>query len=122
MEKVRSPEPAETNLGDTEDFSELRAYFSGTADPRHRRILDALMERPHTREEIDRIAGASNGPQEIAEIRALGLDKTACLLTHLERVIDRDGIETRRGVYSLTKRGKQAVTDWRNRTGGNDGR
>jgi hypothetical protein len=117
MEKAHSPEVAETSLGDTENSSEVPAYFEGTTDPRHIRILDALIERPCTREEVDRIAGASNGPQEISELRALGLDKWRCLLMCREKVIDRDGFEVHRGIYWLTRRGKKAVADWLSRTG-----
>ncbi|CAJ4043310.1 Uncharacterised protein [Burkholderia pseudomallei] len=117
MEKAHSPEPAETSLDDTAECSKPRAHFEGTTDPRHIRILDALMARPCSREEVDRIAGASNGPHEISELRALGLDKFNCLPMRRERVIDRDGAEVHRGIYWLTERGKQAVIDWRNRTG-----
>ena len=53
--------------------------FEGTENPRYLRILAALLARARTREEIDRTAGASNGPAAIAELRALGLPKPAYL-------------------------------------------
>ncbi len=40
--------------------SKPAATFCGTDNPRYLRILAALLTRARTREEIDRIAGASN--------------------------------------------------------------
>ncbi len=85
--------------------------FSGTDNPRHLRVLAALLCRPRRREDIDRIAGCSNGPELIAELRRRGLGKN-----HLrcERIsfIDRDGKPCQPGVYSLTDHGKRLVRAW----------
>jgi hypothetical protein len=76
------------------------------------RLLAALLTRSRTREEIDRIAGASNGPDAIAEIRALGLPARDCLPCDRVPCFDRDGKEVRRGVYSLTPAGRRKVQVW----------
>ena len=48
--------------------------FNGTENPRHLRVIMALLVSPRTRETIDRVAGASNGPELMAELRRRGLD------------------------------------------------
>ena len=82
--------------------------FIGTANPRHLRALMALLTRPRPREELDRIAGCSNGPELVAELRRRGLElpcsKTPC--------IDRDGFEVKRGIYYLNDRDKVLVRAW----------
>jgi len=67
--------------------------------PRHRRLIVALLIGPLPRETADRVAGASNSPHYIQELREkFGLSITT------ERVekIDRDGLLTRPGVYHLS--------------------
>lgn len=87
--------------------------FVGTANPRHLRALAALLRRPMPREHLDRAAGASNGPDLIAELRRRGLD-VPC-----ERVPvpDRDGHEVRRGIYRLTARDRRMLAAWQRDTG-----
>lgn len=72
----------------------LRKYIT----PRHHRLIVALLIGPLPREAADRVAGASNSPNYIRELR----DKFH-LKIHTERVekIDRDGNSTRPGVYHL---------------------
>ncbi len=66
------------------------------------------MVRPRTREHVDAIAGASNGPELIAELRRRGLeipcDRVPCL--------DRDGKEVRQGVYSLIPKDRRLINKW----------
>ncbi|PFG11760.1 hypothetical protein [Marinobacter sp. LV10MA510-1] len=66
--------------------------------PRHRRLIVALLIGPLPRETGDRVAGASNSPHYIGELR----DKFH-LSIRTERVekIDRDGFVTRPGIYHL---------------------
>lgn len=82
--------------------------FTGTDNPRHLRVITALLVRSRPREEIDRIAGASNGPELVAELRRRGLElpcsKAPC--------IDRDGFEVKRGIYHLTDQDKRLVRAW----------
>jgi hypothetical protein len=67
--------------------AESKRHFAGTDNPRHLRIINALQVRPRPREDVDRISGASNGPELVAELRRRGLDipcnRTPC--------IDKDG-------------------------------
>jgi len=82
--------------------------FNGTENPRHLRVIMALLVSPRTRETIDRVAGASNGPELMAELRRRGLDapcsKTPC--------IDRDGYEVKRGIYHFTDKDKRLIRAW----------
>lgn len=92
--------------------------FSGTENPRYLRALHALQVRAIPREQLDRIAGCSNGPALIAELRDLGLGKDGLPCTMIPDR-DRDGFAIRRGVYSLSDAGRRAVNAWlRKRKGG----
>jgi hypothetical protein len=101
--------------------SSFPAVFLGTDNPRYLRILAALLTRARTREEIDRIAGASNGPDAIAEIRSLGLPKPECLPCQRTPCYDRDGMEVQRGIYWLTTTGRRRVQAWMRRRDANRG-
>ena len=87
------------------------AGFVGTDNPRHLRAIHALLRRPMPREQLDREAGASNGPALVAELRARGLelpcDRVPC--------IDRDGKEVKRGVYHFTQRDRICIARWQAR-------
>lgn len=66
--------------------------------PRHIRAMLALLAGEQTREQIDRAAGASNGPDVIARIRKrFGL----LIPCRSEIVKDRDGRKVERGTYLL---------------------
>lgn len=82
--------------------------FKGTDNPRKLRVIHALMARPRCREDIDHIAGCSNGPDLIAALRGLGL-KVPC---ERIRFLDRDGYECRPGVYSLTSKDRRLIWAW----------
>ncbi len=98
MEKGQLPIFAELTLADTKDSTAKPAgKFTGTDNPRHLRVINSLLVRPRKREEIDRIAGASNGPELIAELRRRGLH-TPCQRTP---GIDRDGCPINFGVYEF---------------------
>jgi hypothetical protein len=73
--------------------------------PREARALHELLRRPAPREVLDRVAGCSNGPALVAELRERGLT-LPCVRTP---TFDRDGKEVRRGVYSLTSADKRAA-------------
>lgn len=96
--------------------------FSGTDNPRHLRAIHALMTRPQRREHLDAIAGCSNSPELIAELRRRGLDAPC------QRVpdIDRDGRPIKRGVYHFVNSDRRKLNEWlRHRAagiaGGHDG-
>lgn len=92
---------------------EQREFY--TENPRHQRALALLLQRPAKREELDRAAGCSNGPELVAELRRRGLELPC------ERVdaIDRDGRHCKPGIYSLTSRDRRIIGGWlRRREGG----
>jgi hypothetical protein len=101
MEKCPTPTNGKPSADD-------KRKFTGTLNKRHLRTLAALLLRPRPREELDRVAGCSNGPELVAELRRRGLslpcEKTPC--------IDRDGFEVRRGIYYATEADKADVQAW----------
>jgi hypothetical protein len=82
--------------------------FIGTENPRYVRVLNSLELRAQSRKEIDRVAGASNGPQVVANLRALGLTIPCDMIP----AIDRDGYPTRFGVYSLDDADRAKISLW----------
>lgn len=75
----------------------VASYFH-TENPREIRIICALAGGARTREELDRIAGASNVPDAIATLREKGL----AIPCRREPVTDKDRETVFRGRYSLT--------------------
>lgn len=110
MDKGQSPLFAELTLGaDTQDSTaQAKRTFYGTDNPRHLRVIQSLMIRPRKREEIDTIAGASNGPELMAELRRRGL-RAKCQLTP---GIDRDGYPIKFGIYEFNDDDRRAVNAW----------
>ncbi len=87
-----------------------------TDNPREIRIIRALAVCPRTREELDRIAGASNVPDAIAAMRRRGLVIPSCR----EPVRDCDGEIVQRGRYHFSDEDKRRTRSiWE---GGDDGR
>lgn len=82
--------------------------FDGTENPRHLRVIHALMQRPLKREHVDNVAGCSNGPQLISDLRDKGLAIPCALINGL----DRDGRPCKFGVYSLTDRDRRRIKRW----------
>ena len=72
--------------------------FAGTDNPRHLRVIQALMTRPLPREQLDTVAGASNGPELVAELRRRGLE--------------RDLFDCYPGVYHFTITDRRRVIQW----------
>lgn len=112
-EMRKAPVPIIEAQGPFENLEQQRdsnrpAEFLGTDNPRHLRALHALRVSPRTRESLDRIAGCSNGPALVAELRRRGLeapcDKVSCM--------DRDGFEVKRGMYRLTDADRRKVRRW----------
>ena len=91
-----------------ESSAPSKRKFTGTDNPRHLRAITALLRRPIPREQLDSIAGASNSPELVAELRRRGLE-VPC-----ERIsfIDRDGQSCRPGVYSLTAADRRIFWQW----------
>jgi hypothetical protein len=84
------------------------AEFIGTENPRHLRVLQALLLGPRSRKQIDGIAGAANGPQLIASLRERGLT----LPCRMVPGIDRDGHAILYGVYALDDADRKKVRRW----------
>lgn len=113
-EKIIDYRGLSPNVFENEDIaknSPTLNNFIGTGNPRHLRALSALRVGPIPREQLDQIAGCSNGPALIAELRDLGLGKDGLLCTMVPRR-DRDGVTIRRGVYSLSVIGCRAIDAW----------
>lgn len=91
--------------GKNDDHTVLSKGFSGTDNPRHLRALHVLMIRPLLREELDRAAGCSNGPDIVCELRRRGLEIPCQRIA----VLDRDGEVCRPGVYRLTASDRRKV-------------
>lgn len=83
--------------------------FLGTHNKRHLRVLAVLLVRRLFREEMDKIAGCSNGPELVAELRRRGLEIPCEPVTRL----DKDGKPCRPGVYSLTDDDRLKIAKWR---------
>lgn len=98
--------------------STARAAFCGTDNPRHLRVIQAVTVRPVPREELDRVAGCSNGPALVADLRDLGLEMP-CTRT---RKLDRDLFPTWPGVYHLTERDRRKLNEWKRRRAAERGR
>ena len=79
-----------------------------TSNPRHLRVLAALMRRSMRREHIDREAGCSNGPDLVAELRRRGLEIPCVRID----AFDSDGFSCRPGVYHLTSRDRRKLAAW----------
>jgi hypothetical protein len=103
---VKTPAATEITTSACQNSS---VKFTGTDNPRHLRVLAVLMRRPVPRHELDNIAGCSNGPELVAELRRRGLP------IDCERVeaIDRDGRPCRPGVYSLPSKGRRLFWAWK---------
>lgn len=101
--------PQQLELFDTEPAGE----FYGTNNPRHLRVIEYLLRAGWImREQLDRIAGCSNGPDLMAQLDRRGL-KWECVLINAK---DRDGRACRPGMYRLTATGRKQLEEWQART------
>nr|WP_314899148.1 hypothetical protein [uncultured Deefgea sp.] len=83
--------------------------FMGTTNPRHVRVLKMfLKEKKLTREEVDKIARASNGPDLIADLRQLGLELPCRRFSRR----DFDGRFCRPGRYEATDNDIKLLEAW----------
>lgn len=76
--------------------------------PRHRRALLALLTAPVTREDMDRVVGASNGPDEVMRMRRrFGL----VIPCERQQGFDRDRHRVEFGVYRLAPTDRQRAAE-----------
>lgn len=117
--KNARPRTAEASALDTRNITAEKVrkdQFTGTNNPRDLRIIHALLRRSMPREQVDKEAGCSNGPELIAELRRRGLNTPCAAIP----VIDRDGREVRRGVYFLTNFDRRKIGVWISKRGVSD--
>lgn len=87
----------------------IKRDYSKKLTDRQQRTLEALLRQDEIwREDIDRIAGASNGPMVIQQLRRMGLDIACRLVT----CTDRDGNPCRPGKYRLESMSRQRAMDF----------
>jgi len=112
MEKATRDQADVDLLGhsyDTENYSsQKRQAFDGTSNPRHLRSMHDLLKGALTREALDRVAGCSNAPELVAELRRRGLEIPCTRVP----AFDRDGKPIRYGVYHLTDRVRKLIYRW----------
>ncbi len=107
--KPRNPSPEQPDL--LADVVKLQPFprrkqrplnlkFDGIKTPRELRLLSEMLRGPITRERLDQVAGASNGPALMDQLRDRGL-LVPCVKT---KVLDRDGIWVTRGLYLLASK------------------
>lgn len=83
-----------------------------TMTPRQARAIDALSSTTGWlwREQIDRIAGASNGPEIIRQLRCKLTGYDGIEMEQVE-ITDRDGRPAKPGRYRLTDMGRQRLAE-----------
>jgi hypothetical protein len=103
MENAQLLTKEEPSALDSVDSTEFKPFT-----PRQRRVLEALLENVGwiTRESVDRIAGASNGPQIILELRRKVTGHDGIEMQKAESR-DRDGKNCQPGRYRLTSLGRE---------------
>jgi hypothetical protein len=89
--------------------SKSPASFLGTDNPRHLRVIQAVSVRPIPREYLDTVAGCSNGPALVSDLRDLGL-QMPCTRTKRK---DRDLFDCWPGVYHLTEKDRRKLNAWK---------
>ena len=106
---MKSARPVSESSAPEQGNSNSSSRFLGTHNKRHLRALSFVLVRPLFREELDKIAGCSNGPELVAELRRCGLEVPCHRVTRL----DKDGKPCRPGVYSLTDDDRLRIAKWR---------
>jgi hypothetical protein len=103
MENARPLPKEESSAPNSANSTGSKAFT-----PRQTRVLQALLctDGWIPRESIDRIAGASNGPQIILELRRKVAGADGIEMTHIETQ-DSDGRTCKPGQYRLTGQGRE---------------
>jgi hypothetical protein len=87
--------------------TQIKSEFKLTA--RQQRVCSALAKFGKLwREEVDRIAGASNGPEVMHQLKRKGLE------WECDRIkgVDRDGNACEPGLYSIVGGGRETLHAW----------
>lgn len=97
--------------------AQTASKFKGTDNPRHLRAIHALMQRARFRNDLQMITGASNTPALVSELRNRGLEMPCEMVP----VLDRDGVVTRPGIYSLNATDRRKINSWLHKRGAQNG-
>jgi hypothetical protein len=108
MKNARPPKNEKTSASTPGDVKPSSS-FSGTDNPRHLRVIQALLTRPMPHEQIDTAAGCSNGPDLIAELRRRGLE----LPCTRSKKTDRDLFDCFSGVHHATQADRRKLNAWK---------
>ena len=106
--KNARPSEGKTSAREQGD-SKSTASFLGTDNPRHLRVIQAVSVRPIPREHLDTVAGCSNGPALVSDLRGLGL-QIPCTRTKRK---DCDLFDCWPGVYHLTEQDRRKLKAWK---------
>lgn len=111
MENARFPTKEEPSALDSVDSKENQGK-APRLTPRQSRLLQALLQTSGwiSRENVDRIAGASNGPQIVLELRRKLTGHDGIEMQKAEAQ-DRDGKACQPGRYRLTAVGRQRAQE-----------
>ena len=104
--QMKTPDPtitAESSAPNSLNFSKPPKFT-----PRQKRALDALWTGPKMRETLDRLAGCSNAPQLVSDLKDKGVNIECVLIDSF----DRDGKPCKPGRYELTDKGRDALGQW----------
>lgn len=83
-------------------------------NPRQLRAIAVLLNRPVSRQELDSVAGCTNSPELVAELRRKGLELPCTRI----KALDRDGRPCSPGVYSITAADRLMIRAWMASRGG----
>ena len=113
MDQKENAQPRNAELSAPSNGTHRTSISNMTA--RQIRVLRALLDSGDwiTREAIDRISGASNGPEVIRQLR----QRFGYGSIEMERitVVDRDGLLAQPGRYRLTDTGRQCLAEMEGR-------
>lgn len=102
-------EPSAPNSANSTAGSSKNARLS----PRQSRLLEALIKAGDwiSRENVDRISGASNGPQIVLEVRRKVTGHDGIEMQKADAT-DQDGKACKPGRYRLSTQGRQRAIEW----------
>lgn len=107
---MKTPEPSNENPSAPNSANSKTNKLT----PRQLRTIAALIDKPTgwiSREQIDRIAGASNGPQIIFELRRKVTGYDGLDMARMDAV-DRDGKPCKPGFYRINAKGRERVAKY----------
>jgi hypothetical protein len=95
---MKKPTPFTEQAEDTPNTTTRRRGYEALS-PRQARLISVLLRHPVMRNDADRIAGATNSPDEIMKMRRMGLK----IDTERLPILNRDGNTSIVGRYHLAE-------------------